>query len=305
MTFIAGRRRVAGRFADVDGIPFRMPVGTLGSPALIAAYPIDPRGAREALPEELSPYRVRGEGVLVIAVVDYQDTPIGTYVEFVTGILCTPGGRPAPPLLPLLFSSLFGTGVYIADMPVSTEISVKGGLGIWGLPKRRASLDFVTGESTISSQYDLDGQLVMRVDVPRPPRAWLPMRYTATGYASFRGMLWKSSVALRGRMGLTWGGGPQDRLLIGEHERAAWLRRLDIRDRPILTAYLPSVSGVLDDHVESWFLTSATPPPPSRDGLESVVGLGLGQDRLPPPNRAATDRLLSPSRPREYVTPAP
>ncbi|MEV4355624.1 acetoacetate decarboxylase family protein [Nonomuraea sp. NPDC049625] len=309
MTFTARRRRpagrVAGRFANVDGIPFRMPVGTRSSPAFIAAYPIDPRGAREALPEELSPYRIRGEGVLLIAVVDYQDTPIGTYVEFCTGILCTPGDRPAPPLLPLLFRSAFGTGVHIGDMPVSTEISVKGGRGIWGMPKRRASLDFVADGSTVSSQYDLDGRLVMRVDVPRPPRAWLPMRFTGIGYASFRGMLWKSSVTLCGRMGLSWGGGPESRLLLGDHERADWLKRLDIRDRPFLTAFIPSVRGVLHDHVESWFRTSATPPPPPREGLESVVGLGLGQDRLPPPDRAATDRLLGLPRPREYAAPMP
>ncbi|MEV4112862.1 acetoacetate decarboxylase family protein [Nonomuraea sp. NPDC049695] len=303
MTFAAGRRRTAGRFANVDGIPFRMPVGTPGSPALFAAYPIDPRGAREALPEELRPYRIRGEGVLLIAVVDYRDTTIGTYVELCAGILCTRSDRPTPPpLLPLLLGSAFGTGVYIRDMPVSTEISVKGGLGIWGMPKRRASLDFVAGESTVSSQYDLDGRMVLRVDVPRPARAWLPLRLTGTGYASFRGMLVKSSVTLRGRMGITPGGGPGSRLLIGDHERAAWLRRLDVRDRPFVTAFVPALSGVLDDHVESWFLTSAAPPPPPGDGLRSVVDLGLGQDRLPPPDRAGSDRLLEP---REHVTQMP
>ncbi|MFI7632586.1 acetoacetate decarboxylase family protein [Nonomuraea sp. NPDC049400] len=299
MTFAAGRRRTAGRFANVDGIPFRMPVGTPGSPALLAAYPIDPRAAREVVPEELRPHRIRGAGVLVIAVVDYQDTPIGSYVELCAGILCARSDRPAPPLPA---GKVFGTGVYICDMPVSTEISVKGGLGIWGMPKRRASLDFVVGESTVSSQYDLDGQMVMRVDVPRPARAWLPLRLTGTGYASFRGMLVKSSVTLRGRMGVTRGAGPDSRLLIGDHERAAWLKRLDVGDRPFLTAFIPALRGVLDDHVESWFLTSASPLPPPGDGLGAVVGLGLGQDRLPPPDRAGSDRLLEP---REHVTQMP
>ncbi|MEV1173563.1 acetoacetate decarboxylase family protein [Nonomuraea sp. NPDC049784] len=298
MTFVARCRRTAGRFANVDGIPFRMPVGTPGSPALFAAYPIDPRGAREVLPEELRPYRIRGEGALLVAVVNYQDTPIGDYVELCAGILCTRSDRP-------LLGSVFGTGVYICDMPVSTEISVKGGRGVWGMPKLRASLDFVAGESTVSSQYDLDGRMVMRVDVQRPARAWLPLRFTGTGYASFRGMLVKSSVTLRGRMGVTRGGGPDSRLLIGDHERAEWLKRLDVRDRPFLTAFVPALRGVLDDHVESWFLTSASPPPPPGDGLESVVGLGLGRDWLPPPDRAGSDRLLAPSRAREHVTQMP
>ncbi|MBG0832626.1 acetoacetate decarboxylase family protein [Planomonospora sp. ID67723] len=295
------RRRTAGRFANVDGIPFRMPVGTRGSPALLAAYPIDPEGARAVLPRELHPCRIRGRGLLLIAVVDYQDTTIGTYVEFCIGVLCTRGDRPAPPLLPLLLGPVFGTGVYIYDLPVSTEISVKGGLGIWGMPKRRASLDFVVGDTTVSSQYDLDGQLVMRIDVPRPALTRLPLRFNGVGYGCFRGMLAKSSISMRGRMGVTFGGGPGGRLLLGDHERVAWMKQLDIGSRPLVTAFVPAMRGVLDDHVETWFLTSDTVPGPPEDGLESVVGLGLGQGRLPPPDRVRSDRLLRAPGPREYA----
>ncbi|GAA3442846.1 acetoacetate decarboxylase family protein [Planomonospora venezuelensis] len=291
----------AEHFANVDGIPFRMPVGTRGSPALLAAYAVDPDGARAVLPRELHPYRTGGSGLLLIAVVDYRDTTIGTYVEFCIGILCTRGGRPAPPLLPLLLGSAFGTGVYIYDLPVSTEISVKGGRGIWGMPKRRANLDFVVGETTVSSQYDLDGRLVMRVDVPRPAWTGLPLRFNGVGYGCFRGMLAKSRISLRGRMGVTPGGGPRSRLLVGDHERVAWMKRLDIAERPLVTAFVPAMRGVLDDHVETWFLTSDTPPAPPEDGLESVTGLGLGQDRLPPPDRASSDRLLRAPGPREHA----
>ena len=242
-----------------------------------------------------------GGGVLLIGVVDYRDTTIGTYVEFCIGILCTRSSRPAPPLLPLLLGSFFGTGVYIYDLPVSTEISVKGGRGIWGMPKRRANLDFVIGDTTVSSQYDLDGQMVMRVDVPRPARTRLPLRFSGVGYGCFRGMLAKSSISMRGRMGVTWGGGPGSRLLIGDHERVAWLKRLGVPDRPLLTAFVPSMHGTLDDHVETWFLTSDSAPAPAEDGLESLVGMGLGQDRLPPPDRAHSDRLLGTPGSREHI----
>ncbi|GAA5067132.1 hypothetical protein HNP84_001082 [Thermocatellispora tengchongensis] len=302
MILFSRRRRTAGRFANVDGIPFRMPVETRGSPALLAVYPIEPEGTRAVLPEELHPCRVRGKGLLVIAVVDYRDTTIGSYVEFCIGVLCTRGARPAPPLSPLLLGRAFGTGLYIYDLPVSTEISVKGGLGIWGMPKRQANLDFVVGDTTVSSQYDLDGQIVMRVDVPRPAGAWLPLRFNGVGYGCFRGMLAKSSISLRGRMGVTLGGGPGSRLLIGDHERVAWLKGLGVpEERPLLTAFIPSMRGTLDDHVETWFLTSASRPPPPREGLDSVVGLGLSQDRLPPPDRVHSDRLLAARGTREPI----
>src|SRR3712207_8057774 len=41
MIISARERWVTGRFANVDGIPFRMPVGTRGSPALFAGFSID------------------------------------------------------------------------------------------------------------------------------------------------------------------------------------------------------------------------------------------------------------------------
>ena len=162
------RRRATwleGRYANVDGIPFTLPVRTQTSPALFAAFSIDPSAAQCMLPgQELHVCRVLKRGILIVAVVDYQDTTIGSYVEFCIGVLCTRGRRPAPPLLPLILQRSFGFGVYIYDLPVSTQISVKGGLGIWGMPKRQGNLDFRIDGATASSQYDLDGRIVARID---------------------------------------------------------------------------------------------------------------------------------------------
>ena len=136
-----------GRFALVDGIPFQLPVSTEKSPALMAAFSINADKAKALLPgNELHPFRLWKKGLLVITVIDYRITTIGKYIEFSIAIACTHGKRPAPRLLPGIFMKTFGTGQYVYDLPVSTEISVKGGKGIWGMPKHRASLDFSDGE---------------------------------------------------------------------------------------------------------------------------------------------------------------
>ncbi len=169
MTFSPRIRWLNGRYANVDGIPFNMPVSTQTSPALFATFAIDADRAAEILPgQELQPVRVFGHGLLVLAVVNYLDTTIGKYIEFCIGIMVTHGAQPAPPVPALAWRGHYGTGVYIYDLPVSTEISVKGGLGIWGMPKRQANLDYLIGGDTVSTQYDLDGQLVVRLDIPRP-----------------------------------------------------------------------------------------------------------------------------------------
>ncbi|SCL24506.1 acetoacetate decarboxylase family protein [Micromonospora inyonensis] len=277
MSFSRRERRLRGRYANVDGIPFRMPVATGSSPSLTALFRADADAVRKLLPgRELRPLRIGRHALLLVTVVDYQDTDIGRYIELCVGVPCRRG--------------LTGLGVYIHDLPVSTEISVKGGLGIWGMPKRRASLDFLVDADTVSSQYDLDGRMVLRIDAPRPARTPLPVRFRTVGYGSFRGLLVRSRIRLAGRVGLRRGG----RLTLGDHPRARVLRDLGVGSRPLVTAFLPAMVGVLDDHVESWFLTFDAPVPPAVPGLRDVVDLGLGQEWPPPPDRAAADRRRQP-----------
>jgi hypothetical protein len=284
-----------------------MPVGARKSPALFAAFTIDSEAALAILPgQELHPARILRRGVLVVTVVDYLDTPIGRYVEFCIGVMVTRGRSAAVPLLPLLLQPLFGTGVYIYDLPVSTEISVKGGLGIFGMPKRQANLDFLVGAEMVSSQYDLDGHLVMRIDLPRPRSAWLPTRVRGAGYGSFRGLLTKSYIDMRGRVGMSLSG-EGVRLLVGDHPRMDPIKKLDISPAPLIWGFMPEVDGVLDDHIETWYLTGDTPPGPAPVGTRDVVNLGLSQTWLDPPDRVRSDRMMRELSPTERVggRPAP
>jgi hypothetical protein len=292
-------RRLAGGDACVDGVPFVMPIDSAETPALMAGFTVDARAAAALLPGgEVHPLRLPGgRGVLVVTVIDYRATDIGTYVEFSVALACTFGRRPAPPL-PGALPWLSGAGQYVLDLPVSTEVSVKGGKGIWGMPKHRAPLDFVLlpgagpvppgGEvaagATVSSRYDHDGRLAVQVDVDRPAFGPVPVRAGGTNYCAFRGMLVRSRVSFRGDAYVAVGRRASGRLVVGDAPRVAFLHDLDAAARPLFTAYLPSTRGLLDDRVESWFLTGDGAVPPT-EGMESVVSLGLGRDRLDPPRR--------------------
>ncbi len=280
-------RAQEGRHATVDGIPFLLPINSEKSPALMAAFTIDADKAARLMPAgRLHPLRLPGgRGVLLITVIDYRITDIGKYIEFSIAIACTHGRAPAPPLLPLALQKSFGLGQYVLDLPVSTEISVKGGKGIWGMPKHQASLDFLISDDTVSSQYDLDDMMVMRIEINRPEKAWLPVRMAAVNYCQFRGMLMKSYIYVKARTGFTLFNRNAARLTIGDHPRARPLKELDINPEPLFTAFMPESEGVLDDHVESWFLTHDEQGPGASEGLESVVDLGLGQEWPSPPNR--------------------
>jgi hypothetical protein len=280
--------QLRGRYALVDGIPFTLPVDSHDTPALMAAFPISAARAAELIPgEEVHPFRIGGDvGLLVVTVVNYQTTDIGSYIEFSIAIACTHGLKPGPPLISALLPR-YGVGQFVVDLPVSSEVSVKGGKGIWGMPKHQANLDFVIRRDRVWSQYDLDGQLCCRIEIDRPYWEGLPVNMPAVNYCAFRGMLNKSSIHFRARAGLKLPLTRSARLTLGDHPRMAALRRLEVRDRPLFVGFFPSTQGILDDHMESWFLTFSTPPTEAPEGLESVVDLGLGQEWLAPPDDPA------------------
>lgn len=276
----------AGRHALVDGIPFHLPVNSEATPALMAGFSIDHAAARRLMPgNELHPFRYGRHALLLITVVDYRITDIGKYIEYSIAIACTHGHRPAPRVLPLLFQKHYGLGQYVHDLPVSSEVSVKGGKGIWGMPKHQANLDFIVEDKWISSQYDLDGKMVLRIEIARPKRTNVPLSMGAANYCQFRGMLMKSYIYFRGKIGFSMGGKGKARITLGEHPRADALRALGIQPDPVFTAYFPASSGVLDDHLEGWFLSYPEPPTSRPEGLESVIDLGLGEEWLEPPRR--------------------
>ncbi|MCY1019436.1 acetoacetate decarboxylase family protein [Pyxidicoccus sp. MSG2] len=278
-----------GRFSRVDGIPYELPINSKDSPALMAAFPIDAEKAARLLPgDELHPLRIsRKKGVLMITVIDYRTTDIGAYIEFSVAIACTFGPRRALPLLPVLFQKKYGLGQYVVDLPVNTEVSVKGGKGIWGMPKHLGNLDFRIEDGTVSSRYDEGGKLAVRIEIERPKRAWLPLRMAAANYCAFRGMLMKSYIYFRGKLGFRLGRRARARLELGDHPRVQPLKDLGISPQPLFTGFFPKTSGVLDDHFESWFLSQpALPADTYPEGLESVFHLGQSQTPMPPPGEA-------------------
>ena len=279
-------KRYRDRHALVDGIPYVMPINCVDSPALFAGFQINADKAESLLPgNELHPFRLwNGKGILLITVINYLETSIGKYIEFSIAIACTRGRKPAPRMLPGLFMNWYGTGQYVIDLPVSSEISVKGGKGIWGMPKHQANLDYKISDKVISSQYEKDNQFAMRIEVDRPSKAWIPFSIGATNYCKFRNMLMASYIYFKGKAGLNLFGSASARLYIGDHPKTAPLRDLEINGNAFLTGYIPEANGILDDHLESWFLTYDQPPDRMTEGMESVVDLGLDEEWLAPPS---------------------
>ncbi len=281
----------AGRHARVDGIPFVLPVNSEDSPALMAGFTCDGDAAQALLPgNELHALRLpNGRGMFIVTVIDYRTTDIGRYVEYSIALACTKGDKPRGLIRSVVRMKHAGTGQYVWDLPVSSLISVKGGKGIWGMPKHQANLDFRVDDHSMSSQYDLDGKLCMRITVDRPHGPKIPLsKVGAVNWCQFRGMLMKSSIYFTDRAEVAVGPFAKAKLLIGDHPRMDPLRTLDMSSKALFTACLPHSKGVLDDHFESWFITSPNAVEPGErwggDDLGSVFGLPNSTEWLDPPS---------------------
>jgi hypothetical protein len=282
-------KHYTGRYALVDNIPYQMPVFAKDSPALMAGFSCDWKKANDLLPgNEVHALKLpNGRAALLITVINYVNTSIGKYIEYSIAIGCTHGRKPAPALLNVMFMKAYGVGQYILDLPVSSEVSVKGGKGIWGMPKHKANLDFKVGDSTVSAQYEKDGQFAFRIEIDRPKSASLGLKVGTTNYCCYRNMLMASYIYFNSRAGINLFGKASGRLFIGDHPNVSYLRNLDINPDPFFTMFMPKANGILDDHFQCWFMTYDTPPTAMPEGFESVFHLGRNEDWLPAP--AVTD----------------
>ncbi len=281
------QNEIMGLHSMVDGIRYEMPISSWEASAMIAAFPCDFEAAAALIPESyVQPLRYFSRALLIITVIDYRKTNIGSYIEYSVAIACTKGRHAAPQLLPALFQKSFGTGQFVIDLPVSSEVSVKGGRGIWGMPKHQANLDFKSGDKWVSSQYDLDSKMVSRFDVRVPSKFWLPLNSGAANYCQFRGMIMRSFIYFKGKAGVHLLNPNAARFILGDHPNADPIRSLEHRPSPLFAAYIPDVKGVLDDYFDCWFIASKARPEKSFcDGLEKTYPLGYSQDWLKPPKR--------------------
>ncbi|MCR9015690.1 acetoacetate decarboxylase family protein [Aquiflexum gelatinilyticum] len=279
-------KRYQGRHALVDGISYVMPVSARNSPALMAGFTCDWEKANALLPgNEIHALRLpNGKATLLITVINYLDTSIGKYIEYSIAIGCTHGPKPAPRILNAMMLKTYGTGQYILDLPVSSEVSVKGGKGIWGMPKHKANLDFKVTEDRVTSQYEKDGQFAFRIEIDRPKSASLKLKIGATNYCRFRNMLMASYIYFDTKAGVNLFGKAKGKLFIGDHPNVSFLRDIDINPDPYFTLFMPKANGILDDHFDCWFMTYDEPQTEMPEGLESIYNLGLSEDWLPDPS---------------------
>ena len=160
-----------------------------------------------------------GRAQFTLALVDYQDNDLGTYLEIGTIFFVRPeGGGP--------------DGNIITHLPVTERFTCAAGNQIWGFPKSIEQIEVANEESSSRWTLEMDGELVLDITVPRggadelPPMELVsytliderPHRTSFTQGGSSFGMFFGAEVTLT----------------LGSHPIAKELAGLGLPDAPVV-----------------------------------------------------------------------
>jgi hypothetical protein len=145
---------------DIQGQTIELPVVVRKAKAGVAFFDVDAAAAQAFLPgdafEVAQP--TPGTAQLLIALIDYEDNDLGDYLEVGLTLFVRPKGGPAD-------GSADGT--FIVHLPVDQSFTCEAGCTIWGFPKTVQDITADHGGSSSTWTLTMDGQLVLRITVPR------------------------------------------------------------------------------------------------------------------------------------------
>lgn len=95
-----------------------------------------------------------GRAQFALALVDYRDNDLGSYLEVGTLLFVRPEGGGED-------------GTFITHLPVTEEFTCVAGNQIWGFPKSVEQIDVTNTDTTSRWVLTMGGELVLDVTVPR------------------------------------------------------------------------------------------------------------------------------------------
>jgi hypothetical protein len=146
---------------EIQGRTVTLPVVVRDAAAGVAFFDVDAAAANRFLPGDAFEVveSAPGTAQLLFALIDYRDNDLGDYLEVGITLFVRPAGSTDPT----------ADGTFIVHLPVDQAFTCKAGRTIWGFPKtvQDISADYPTAGDSVAWRLMMDGQLVLRLTVPR------------------------------------------------------------------------------------------------------------------------------------------
>ena len=231
----------------IAGTVLTMPVRVRRARQWTAMYGVDADAAQAMI--DYSGLRVtrvtRNRAVVVLMLMQYLDTDLGTYLEYGTNVLVNPPGQPeatGP-------RALGAAGAFVHHLPVDGEFTLEAGRTIWGYPKVLA--DFTVTETGRRLAFDVrhDGRLIVDMEfAPGLPAAFADREQVYRTYSHADGIT-RETLGHSRPTGVRMRPGGV-RLRLGDHPYAQELRGLGLPKRAWMCQTADNVDMTFGDATE-------------------------------------------------------
>jgi acetoacetate decarboxylase len=206
---------------------------------LIYRVPVD--ATRSLVDPNFEPWSILGRATVVLCFFEYRETTIGPYGEIGLGVLVKRRGA-SPSLVGALADLRKETdaGLYVVNLPVTTEAARAAGRELWGYPKYVAPMESRFDAEGV--RFTLGGELTVSMGPSRGPQsAGLPFVL----YSVARGRILRTIVDVDHRQ--RWGGARSAAIAVhgdGPTARTVKALRLDAR-KPSLAFRTDAMRSIL------------------------------------------------------------
>jgi acetoacetate decarboxylase len=212
---------------------------------MMAHFPAPTRHVRHLLPDDRLTAVELAPGIAVISLAAFEYRTMATLAPYNEFAIMVPV-RYEPdwniPLLPLLWPDHYEVGFWVHHLPVTTEEARDVGIGVWGLPKVVADIEFRDIGWTRQCELSEDGEHAVTLSVSTGETRLAARRFYA--YSVLDGELLKALVDTRGHY-YDWylPGGAS--FALGRHPVADELRELEVQNIAIAGLYAFSAKSRL------------------------------------------------------------
>lgn len=180
----------------------------------------------------VEPWPILGKAVAAIYAWDYRDSTVGKYGEVGLGIQCRRvGTRPSVLKLATDMGAQDEQGIWVVDLPVTTDAAREAGVDLWNYPK------YVTPITTRFDDRGAGVTLGEEIDLTIGRLGGPSMRaQPVVTYTEKNGRLLRTRIDVDHRV--RWGGGGSAKLAIrGDGPMARSARALGLESAPIVAAF--------------------------------------------------------------------
>ncbi len=231
-----------------------LPILYYNSTAIFACFLVDADRAAHHLPDALEPVLLApGRALVTVAFFHYIDSSVGPYQEMGLAIGARPVSsyRKHAPFYPHL--SLY-PGMYVLDLPVTTEVALHAGRDLWGYPKTVTPIDVQLRAGQIDcAVLASDRAEALCALRGRAGRAWPWSAPNLLTYTCKQGQLLRTTIRMRGTMHVAQAGDVRLELGTATQDLGRHMHDLGLAGRrPFIVQYGQGLRARLPagDHVQ-------------------------------------------------------